>query len=111
MKRTYFVPMCVLGGASILCTAAALLLLLVFGDTLARSKQIDNDRFESQYKDPGNHAALYSAAVELRQKLASEEADSRSFTCAASFFMGLLLIWWAFDRRRLIRRCGQAAPP
>ena len=106
MKRTYFVPMCVLAGIMICSSIAGFVLVVMFDATLDQADEL----FISKYKEPGSYQALYSEAVDLRQKLSFQRKDKSFFTTAAGLTWGLLLVWWAFDRRRLIRRCQQSAP-
>lgn len=107
MKRTYFVPMCVLAGLLVCYGIAGVVLCAVVGDTRARSDEI---AFVSQYKEPGNRQALYSEALRLRQTLSSRQRRMNIFTGATALMWGALPLWWALDRRRLIRKCNEPTP-
>ena len=106
MKRTYVVPMCVLAGLLVLCGIAGFVLSGILEGMLEQTDEL----FVSEYKEPGDYHALYTKALALREKVSFERKDRSYFTSAASLTLGLLLVWWAFDRRRLIRRCQQSAP-
>jgi len=103
MKRTYFVPMCVLAGFFLLSGATGFVLSGVLENLLIQTDEI----FVSEYQ-AASHEALYAKALELRRELSIEKRDGAFQSSAMGLSLGLLLLWWALDRRRLVRKC---APP
>ena len=92
----------------VLCGTAGLVLhLSIYEEFLATQSKSWARDFE-----PGtsgrSYAALYQAAKSTKAELARVKIDRGAFVGATGMTLGGLIVWWALDRRRLIRKLTQA---
>lgn len=104
MRKSYFAPMCVLAVLLLLCGLTGFVLSSVLTDSLAAQAAALSDTHSSS-----SDQKLYAEASALRKELSFQKTDKFFFTSATSVTLGLLLLWWAFDRRRLLKRLNDRA--
>ena len=100
MKRTYFVPLCIL---AIFMVVAGIVTFVLVGILEGYNEWLTED-FVSHYEKSSDYQALYREALSKHIKLQFEITDGSYFKAAVSLTFGLLILLWALDRRRLIRR-------
>ncbi len=105
MRKTYFVPIVVLGSLLLACGMANLVLSQVAPKYHAKA----DAAFKSEYESGTDYSALYQQACRLREQLSFERVDKSGFAGGTGMLLGTLLLLWAFDRRRLIQKSAQ--PP
>ena len=106
--RTHLIAMLVLGVLLVLCGAAGFVLhLSIYEDLLAIRDRWWADDFEPA-TSRRSYAALYQSAKSTKAELVRVKIDRGASVGATSMALGGLLVWWALDRRRLIRKLTQA---
>ena len=103
MRRSYFMPMVVLGGFLLLCGVASVVMVIAVQPW---AHSVQERSWEADFKNGTDYGALYDATVALLQKQHSEHRDHVAFTGATGTMIGGLLIWWALDRRRLLKNAN-----
>ena len=103
MRKTYFVPMMVLSGLLLLCAVATAVIWQMSGSMYEK----ENERFEAEYKEPRSYQALYNEALDLRKELSFEKNDKGGLMYGVDFTLGIVLLWWGLDRRRLVKKLNR----
>ena len=75
VRRTYFVPLCVLAGMLLIPSIAAWVIAFMLDAALVKG----NEAFEQRYIFSPDRA-LYAEAVELRRNLSFEKRETVSYT-------------------------------
>ena len=102
--RTYFVPICILGVIMFVCGLGGMFIAGMFESALSLQKET----FRAKYEGGSSYGQLYEEAAALREELSFEKKERAFHTAASGMFFGAVLVWWAIDRRRLMRARGSA---
>jgi len=102
MRRTYFVPLCVLSGFLLLAGILGFVAAIMLEAWLPKA----DESFESQHAFSPDRA-LFTEAVALRRELSFEKKENVFRMAAAALTMATILVWWAFDRRRLVLKLNK----
>jgi len=100
MRRTYFVPICVTAGFFVVAGIVSVVLSVM----LSQSLNTLDTMFVSHYKPPGVYHLLYHEAHDLRLRLSRQQRETGEIAIAFNLLMGVILLWWAFDRRKIVRK-------
>lgn len=106
--RTHLIAMLLLGVLLVLCGTVGLVLYVGF----YKGALVTLDESWAREFEPGisgrSYADLYQAAKSTKAELVRVKTDRGASSSATSTALGSLLVWWALDRRRLIRKLTQA---
>ena len=72
------------------------------------------NRFVEEYERDeadGRYVALYEDAKRVHEAMASAEADHYGFVAGAAMTIGILVLCWAIDRHRLMKRIAALGRP